>query len=82
MQVSSSSGGQDHAAPVDGVGQGAAVQPEDDQWEEFGDAEQANGQRRVGELIDLEGHRDVGDHAAEERHGAAGEEQPKVPRGP
>ena len=65
-----------HAAPVHGVGEGAAHEGGDEQRQQLGQAEQAHGQARAGEPVHLPGQGDVGDHAAQEGDELRGEEQP------
>jgi hypothetical protein len=51
-------------AAIEGVGQGAANERQGDDGDELRDAEQADGQRRAGQLVRLERHGDEGDHRA------------------
>ena len=68
-------------APVDVVGQGAAVQPEHHQRHELDDADRADREVGAGERVDLVGHRDVRHHRAEVEDRAGHEQQPEVARG-
>ncbi len=68
-----------HAAPVVGVGQRPTEQAGDQEWSQLGHPEQADHQRRPGELVDLERDRDVGDHAAREAHHLPNGQQSEVP---
>ena len=58
-----------------------AVQAEDEERDELGDAEGADREVGAGELVELVGDGDVGDHPAEVEDGAGGEQQPEVARG-
>ena len=66
------------AAPVDGVGEHAAEEPQADDRHELGEAEQPDGQRGVRERVDLEGQRDDGEERAGVRHELARDQQPEV----
>ena len=65
-------------APVVRVGERAAEQRSREQRHDLGQAEQADGERRAGELVDLERQRDGGEHRAGERDPLAGDEQAEV----
>ena len=69
-------------APVDVVGEGAAVQPEDDERHQLDEADGADREVRAGQRVDLERDRDVADHRAEVEDGAGDEQQPEVAGGP
>jgi hypothetical protein len=58
---------QQQLAPVDPVGDGPADQGEQQERDELGQAEQSDQERRAGDQVDLEGDRDHGDLAAEDR---------------
>ena len=64
-------------APIDAVGERAAVQAEDDQGDQLHQADETHRDEGVGELGDLEGDGDVGDHGAERRDQASDEEPPE-----
>ena len=68
-------------APVDVVGERAAVQPEDDDRHELDEADRADREVGAGQRVDLVGHRDVADHRAEVEDRAGEEQQPEVTGG-
>ena len=68
-------GEEHHPAAVDGVGERAAVQPEDDERDQLDEAEDPHEHERPGQLLHLVRDRDVGDHRAQPGDGPAGEEQ-------
>ena len=68
-------------APVDVVGQRAAVQAEDDQRHQLDEADRADREVGAGQRVDLVGDRDVADHRAEVEDRAGVEQQPEVARG-
>ena len=68
----------DEAPPVEGVRERSADEGGHEQWAELGEAEEADDERRAGELVRLVRQRDVRDHRAEERDALAEEEQAEV----
>ena len=62
---------------VDGVGDRAAVQAEDDDRHQPGQPDEPDRQRRVRERVHLHRYRDLGEHRADER-GALADQQPAV----
>ena len=71
-------GEQHEPAAVVRVRQGAAEQRGGEQRHELGEPEQADDERRVRQLVDLERDRDERDHRARERDALADEQQPEV----
>ena len=61
-------GAEQQLAAVDGVGGGAAEEGGEQQRHQLHRAEQPDREGRAGELEDLEGDGDVGDHAADQGH--------------
>lgn len=74
-------GRHDDPRPVHGVRQRPAVQPEDDQRDQLDRAHRPHGQRRPGQLLDLERQRDQRHGGAEEGDEALPPQQPEVTRG-
>ena len=71
--------GPDQQQPaVDVVGERAAVQTEDDQRDQLDQADGADREVGVGELVDLEGDGDVGHHPAEVEDRPGDQEQAEV----
>jgi len=71
--------GDEHEPPaVAGVGERAADERGDQQRRELGEAEQADDERRTGQLVDLERERDERDHRARKRDGLARVQQPEL----
>jgi hypothetical protein len=68
-----------HAPAVEGIGQGASDEGHDHQRDELRQAQKADRERRVGQLVGLVRQRNVRDHRAEERGGLPHEEKPEVP---
>jgi len=73
-------GDDEHQAAVDVVGEGTAIQPEHDQWDELDDAQGADREVGPGQLVELVGERDVADHAAQVEHRARPEQEAEVAR--
>ena len=73
-------GADQQLAPVDVVGQRAAVQAEDDQRHQLDQADRADREVGAGQRVDLERDGDVGDHRAEVEDRAGDEQQPEVAR--
>ena len=69
----------DQRPAVEPVGERAAVQPEHHERHQLHHAEQANRQRRPGELLGLHEQRDLGGLRSEPGDCAAGEQQPDIP---
>lgn len=74
-------GEQDDPAPVHGIGERPAVQPEDHQRHQLHRPHRADRERRAGEVLDLERQRDEGHEAAEVRDQPLDPQQPEVGRG-
>ncbi len=70
--------GQDHQPPVHPVSEQPAEQRGQDQRPQLHQAEQADDERLVGELVCLVGHRHVGDHRPGEAGGLAAIQPPEV----
>jgi len=70
-------GQQKQPAPVDGVRDRAADDRQRQEREQLAEGEQADLERRVGQLVELEGRRDRRDLAAEGGDGLADEQPPK-----
>ncbi len=68
-------------APVDGVGDRPAVQPEEDQRDERAETDQPDGEGGPGDVVDLEGDGQGGHALADPGNGVPEPEPPVVGRG-
>ena len=73
---------QHHGSPVSRIGQRAADEGDGEDGGELQHPEQADQQHAVGQLVDLVGERDDGDHAAEKRHEPPDEQEAEVAMAP
>ena len=73
---------QHHRPPVSCISQRAAHESDGEDGGELQHPEQADQQHAVGQLVDLVGERDDGDHAAEKRHEPPDEQEAEVAMAP